>query len=498
MESAITALLYLRFTSIKNGIATRVKRLKQPKYLFGAIVGIGYFYFAVLRRLTGVAPIPAMVTGDSPSNVIDIYQSEFVTGGALIFSILILLYWLWPRARAALTFTEAEIAFLFPAPISRRTLIHYRIINLALGMLFTALIFAIFSRGRGFVSDHFLIRLIGWWSLLFAMSLHSMASSFVITRLLDRGVTSLRRQVLVAVCVISVITILWIWASRSLPAPDTADLLDFSAMRHYLVKLFNTAPLAWILLPPKLIVAPVFAASWSAFLVAMLPTALMVTIHYYWVLRTEVAFEEASIVKAEKRAVKVAAMRAGKVRIGHTPPKAQRAPFNLNVVKRPEMAFLWKNLLSSASYLRPKTMGYAVVIVVALCTWVNNGDHALIRTIILSMCGAFSAYAILLGPLVARQDLRSDLPNADVMKTYPLRGWQVMLGEMLAPVSILTFIFWILLLAFSLCVQIEHVKWMTPIIHWGITLAVGVIAPLLCVIELLVLNAAALMFPAWT
>ena len=55
----------------------------------------------------------------------------------------------------------------------------------------------------------------------------------------------------------------------------------------------------------------------------------MVTIHYYWVLRTEVAFEEASIVKAEKRAVKVAAMRAGKVRIGHTPPKAQRAPFNL-------------------------------------------------------------------------------------------------------------------------------------------------------------------------
>ncbi|RFC43616.1 MAG: hypothetical protein DUW69_002173, partial [Verrucomicrobia bacterium] len=33
------ALFYLRLTSLKNVVLSRVRRLKQPKYLVGAIVG---------------------------------------------------------------------------------------------------------------------------------------------------------------------------------------------------------------------------------------------------------------------------------------------------------------------------------------------------------------------------------------------------------------------------------------------------------------------------
>jgi hypothetical protein len=33
----------------------------------------------------------------------------------------VLLAWMIPHERAALTFTEAEVAFLFPAPVTRRT-----------------------------------------------------------------------------------------------------------------------------------------------------------------------------------------------------------------------------------------------------------------------------------------------------------------------------------------------------------------------------------------
>jgi hypothetical protein len=39
----ISALLYLQFHSVKNRLAARLKRLKQPKYLIGAIVG-GFTY----------------------------------------------------------------------------------------------------------------------------------------------------------------------------------------------------------------------------------------------------------------------------------------------------------------------------------------------------------------------------------------------------------------------------------------------------------------------
>ena len=45
----IGALFYLLFTSWKNRLLWRIRRLKQPKYLVGAIVGAGYFYFFFLR-----------------------------------------------------------------------------------------------------------------------------------------------------------------------------------------------------------------------------------------------------------------------------------------------------------------------------------------------------------------------------------------------------------------------------------------------------------------
>ena len=51
----ISALFYLQFHSVKNRLLMRFKRLKQPKYLFGAIVGGLYFYWYFFRVLFGRA-----------------------------------------------------------------------------------------------------------------------------------------------------------------------------------------------------------------------------------------------------------------------------------------------------------------------------------------------------------------------------------------------------------------------------------------------------------
>src|SRR6058998_1711253 len=40
----IAALLYLQYHTVKNRLFMRFKRLKQPKYLLGGIVGALYFY----------------------------------------------------------------------------------------------------------------------------------------------------------------------------------------------------------------------------------------------------------------------------------------------------------------------------------------------------------------------------------------------------------------------------------------------------------------------
>jgi ABC-2 type transport system permease protein len=39
----LNALLYLRVMSVQNWLRSRLRRLRQPKYLVGAIVGCAYF-----------------------------------------------------------------------------------------------------------------------------------------------------------------------------------------------------------------------------------------------------------------------------------------------------------------------------------------------------------------------------------------------------------------------------------------------------------------------
>ena len=44
-----SALFYLQYHTVRNRLVYRFKRLKQPKYLIGAIVGGLYLYFYFFR-----------------------------------------------------------------------------------------------------------------------------------------------------------------------------------------------------------------------------------------------------------------------------------------------------------------------------------------------------------------------------------------------------------------------------------------------------------------
>src|ERR1035437_10301960 len=121
----ISALLYLQFLSIRNRTVMRIKRLKQPKYLVGGIVGGLYFYWYFYRTLFGAPTRGQTITLLASPENLALYESI----GALILLTILLLAWVIPHERAALTFTEAEVAFLFPAPISRRGLIHFKLLR---------------------------------------------------------------------------------------------------------------------------------------------------------------------------------------------------------------------------------------------------------------------------------------------------------------------------------------------------------------------------------
>ncbi|MDB6127138.1 MAG: putative transporter, permease protein [Verrucomicrobia bacterium] len=490
----ISALFYLRYTSLKNLVHSRFRRLKQPKYLIGAIVGAGYFYMVIFRRTR----FNAAGSATHAPTVLPVDLLPAVTiAGALVLLGVIALSWIVPDQRAGIAFTEAEIAFLFPAPIRRRTLIYYKLLNSQIAIVFTVLLLTLFSGRWSFLGGNVFTHAVGWWIILATLNLHFMGASFAMTRLMDNGITPWRRRLLIlgVTAVVGVGIVLWL--GRDLHAPVAADYANFRSMAGYFQTLMSSGPLPWLLAPASFVIAPFLAPDPRTFLLALAPALLVFAVHFVWVLRSEVSFEDASIAKSEKRAARAAAVREGNWRAARGALKARGGAFRLAPTGRPEIAFLWKNLISTFPIFRPRTFLIAALVIVAGYVWLDHSPYRIFLSGAAIFAMVIGAYLFFVGPQFARQDLRSDLTNADILKTYPLRGWQVVLGQMLTPIAILTGLLWLVLLVLALAFHPHRMPWLTTPLRLAGALALLPNIPVIVALELFVPNAAALLFPAW-
>ncbi len=146
--------------------------------------------------------------------------------------------------------------------------------------------------------------------------------------------------------------------------------------------------------------------------------------------------------------------------------------------------------------LQPITMIAAAIIVIG-CSWLTRSGFDVFRNVVAAFAGIGAGYTLFFGPLVARQDLRLDLPNTDLLKTYPLRGWQIVLGEVLTPIAIVTTLLWLLLLTAGLTLPSQRLESLTPSVWTVAVIGIALLTPLLCTIQILVMNAAVVLFPAW-
>lgn len=490
----ISALAYLQFHSVKNRLTQRIRRLKQPKYLVGAIVGGLYFYFYFVRF---VFFPPGAGRGASVATAgMTLEPIFFESLGALVLFGIVLLAWVIPHQRAALTFTEPEVAFLFPAPISRQGLIHFKLLRSQLAILFTVfflmLVSGRFSSGRG------LIRAAGWWVMLFTLNLHFMGSSFALTRLMDRGISTWKRRVAVLGLVVVAAAVVIGWVVEALPNLATSDLSSVRSATDYFQQALTSGPLPYLLFPFRLVVRPYLAADWGGFLLVIGPALGMMVLHYFWVVRADVAFEEASVESSKRLAEKVAAARSGNWRTANRKFKVKRPPFELRPGGSPLVALLWKNLISAGSAFTLR-LWIIVMISVGVMALALRGTLRDSNWVIVlgSFTGILGVWTLFFGPQVMRQDLRQDLPNADWLKLFPLRGWQVAFGEILAPAVILTALHWALLLVTLLCSGPMVAGKLAPPMVLAIAGGIAIILPALNLISLLIPNAAVLLFPAW-
>jgi hypothetical protein len=512
----ISALFYLQFNSIRNRLLARLRRLKRPKYLVSAIIGGLYFvfYFSFLFIHTGAG------SRESAAAAFGLVEGDLASVGAALLLLLVLLMWalgwIFSNERRSLVFSEAEIAFLFPAPISRRGLIHYKLVRSQLGILFSTLLLTLI-RGRWLGGGgHALIFMLGSWLLFSTLSLNLLVESFTRTFLFERGLLTWRRRTLVLGGLVLFLggVVAWSWQSWPALPPDNASLPDVLACFH---GIFSTGALAYVLYPFRLVVQPLFAPDALSFFKALGPALVILAAHYCLVVRMNVAFEEASIEYSQKLATRIATFRNRRVAGALSAPKKKRDPFPLAPTGLPSLAFLWKNLILAGNYFTMRFyLGALWMLIVGGVIMRTIHTNSLLPDLAGGLCVGLLMISLFMGPNVLRVDFRADLNQADLLKQYPLPGWQIVLGEILAPVTILATLQWLLILASAILMTLPHKPVATghnqfgdavatippgeaiPLgLRMGLALAAAFLAPAIDLVMLIIPNAVALLMPSW-
>jgi hypothetical protein len=504
----IRALFFLRTVSLGNQLAAAAKRLRQPKYLVSSVAGLAYFYFMFLRRIR----VPAAALPGVP------VPSEAITTmvAALLLLVLFLrtaLGWHADSAEARLRFSEPEVAFLFAAPLSRRRLIHFHLLGSQLMILFTSVVITFVFNRWSFLGGNALTHAVGWWIILSTFALYGNALRFVSARVQQVFGPEVRRKVLGVLALLAALLVRRCWTTAESP-PELLAGTAAAGMAEYLAHWIETAVRPVVLYPFAAVVAPFTAPTTRAFLLALGPSLVLPALCYAAILGLEVPFREGSLASAQKRAEFVAARRSGAwtgARLAR-PLKARKAPFALTGRGRPEIAFLWKNLIGIQSWFNWRVVPVILLMGAFFIFSASRNFHgsgAALRAagasveiyapLVLAAAAFGGFYVMLLGPQLLRQDLRSDLLNADLLKAYPLPGWQIVLGQMLTPAMILAALLWCFALAFGWVEFCGYRPALAFTAGTRLTLlgCVAAAVPPVVLLQLVIPNAAALLFPAW-
>jgi hypothetical protein len=495
MNAPVNALGYLVTRSFVNGVLFRLRRLRQPKYLLGAILGAAYFFF-YFGRFLAVSRMPwGAESGPASPHGLEI-------GAAILFVATIVLSWILPASRAAIAFTEAEIAFLFPAPITRRTLVIMRLVKSQFALLLFSAFMTLLS-GRFHLGSEVWMRIGGWWVIMNTLNMHRLGASFALQRLRERGMADGKRRVLVVLVLVAFVALVEFMRRSLPPPPDLATALRGGGeITNYIVQLLHTGPLRYVLAPFNLVVAPNFAHEGVTFLRALLPALGIMALHFIWVVRADVSFEDASIEAAKKRAAFLAARGRGELRARGKSDKARTPLWRLRPTGFAPIAFIWKSLLKTGGR---RTLGrwaafFAVLTAGAFALGrVEYLTKPLVVTAFIIGGGCYIALLIsfvMIGQLSAAQ-LRQGIATMDLLKTYPIPGWQIALGELAGPVLLGSLMQWC-----SLGIGLMLLSIAPPLHpHLGtITAIVGGIALLLPIFNLstaILPCAGALLYPGW-
>jgi len=485
----LSASLYIMACSARNRLRVRMRRLREPRYLVGAIVGAAYLYFSFFARLRSRSAL-SRTRGGADGRATPV--SQLLQSGSGIVAALFLvgaaIGWILPFNSAMLDFSDAEIAFLFPAPVTRRSLIVHRLLRSQLGLLFTAVIMSIvFPASTPFGRVRWAIAM---WVILTTSRVYFTGVTLARGRLLGDGGRA-RQPALVPIAVIAAaVAVVGRALIAAFAGAPPANIRDLAARVEAALGSGAAHAMLW---PFLALARPLFAPWGLSFAISIAWALGVLAVTLAWVLQTDSALHEA--------AAHAAARRAGDRRTRSVAPiKARATGLTLAPAGRPEGIFFWKNGVQT---LRAGgvTMVRYLVPLVAIATAATSVALGALRMRGGAAAGFMTAVAVtmfvaILGPQVVRTDLRSDLAHLDTLKTWPLRAADVIRGEMLWPSAMLVGIGW---LAIACAMMFSFAAFPSVALTGRVTVASAAVLllPAFVTAQYLVLAAATVLLPAW-
>ncbi|HEY0931388.1 MAG TPA: putative ABC exporter domain-containing protein [Gemmatimonas sp.] len=483
---AAAALQFLYARTFINRLRRQIARVRSPRYLAAVCIGAFYLWWALFRN-----------TGANELSVNRLLTSDItvVLGSAfLLFSSA--RWWLFGSDRGALAFTAAEVQFLFPAPITRRGLVHAKLVRMQLAILLNTVIFTIILRGNA-GSLAAWQRGLALWMLFTTLAFHRLAAGIVRASAIEHGGAGRRRGIIPVVVFSLLLGAVLYGIVNSWPMLHAASVNGMRATFEVFVSALNAPVPSVALWPVRTLIAPISRVSSTEWPVAVLWSTGILLLHYVWLLRLDGAFEEAALEATQHRAERLQRFRSSQMGQARSRAgKLARIP-KLALTGAPEVAIAWKNIAAALrggawrTQLIMFTIGLAALAVATRTASERIGDAFVGITI------GWGAMLLFIGPLWMRFDLRLDLPRLAMFKTMPLPGWRIVMAEIAAVTLLHSITVWSLMVV-PLVMFLQNPG---MLLESGATVpllvSVVVAVPFFNALMFTIQNGTALLFPAW-
>ena len=477
----LSASLYITVCSMKNRLGRWLRRLREPRYLVGLVLASAYFYFTLVVRMNAVR-------GGARARALNAFPTFAglapLVGGAVLL-VAAAISWMVPTSGRLLDFPESEVQLLFPAPVTRRSLLLHRLMRSQGGLLFASLIPALaFAVPAGTTLT--IRAALGVWILLVTARVYFSAIALSRSQLSSPD-PQLRRlaRLPIGLLLLAIVVVGRTVARVYLASRDAG----FDAAAAAYTAALSTGPARVALLPFVALMRPFFEPEWRSYVAALGVAALVPVLCMVWLLVIDHAFQGESMLPADRPDRRPIAGKATYV--------ARPAAWTLAPVGRPEGAFVWKAAMQMLRVVDRRVILRVVLILVSMSLLVVLSTRSRAVPAIAGTFTAFaSIYIVLLAPQILRLDIRQDLQHLELMKTWPIRGAALVRGEMTAPALALALAMWLMI---ALAFMFSGAAFPRALLTWrlGLAGAGALLGPAMIFGQYTVHNGFALMFPGW-